>query len=77
MIHAILTMVYLVTIESGDEGYGAYAPDLPGCVAVGDGKEEVLEIIKESIALHLELLREESLPIPKPHSMSEYVVVGV
>lgn len=70
-------MEYMVVIEQGDDGFGAYVPDLPGCVAVGDTREEVLALIQEAIAMHLELMREEGLPIPKPHSVSEYVAVGI
>ena len=69
-------MEYMVVIEQGDDGYGAYVPDLPGCVAVGETREEVLVLIQEAIVLHLELLREEGLPIPQPHSVSEYVAVA-
>lgn len=69
-------MEYMVVIEQGDEGYGAYVPDLPGCVAVGDTRQEVLVLIKEAIAMHLELMREEGLTIPRPHSVSEYVAVA-
>lgn len=66
---------YRVVIEQGRDGFGAYVPDLPGCVAVGDTREEVLALIQKSMALHLELLREDGLPIPQPHSESEYVAV--
>ena len=68
-------MKYMVVIEEGENSFGAYVPDLPGCVAVGDTREEVLFLIEEAIALHLEMLQEEGLPIPKPHSASEYVAV--
>ncbi|HLF89415.1 MAG TPA: type II toxin-antitoxin system HicB family antitoxin [Anaerolineales bacterium] len=70
-------MEYMVVIEQGKDSYGAYVPDLPGCVAVGDTREEVLALIQEAIALHLELLQEDGLPIPQPHSASEYVAVAV
>jgi len=69
-------MEYMVVVEQGEDSYGAYVPDLPGCVAVGNTREEVLSLIQEAIVLHLELLQEEGLPIPKPHSVSEYVVVA-
>lgn len=68
-------MEYMVVLEKGKDGYGAYVPDLPGCVAVGDSKEEVLALIQEAIILHLEMLREDGLPIPDPHSISEYVAI--
>jgi predicted RNase H-like HicB family nuclease len=68
-------MQYMVVIEQGEDGYGAYVPDLPGCVAIGDTREEVLSLIQEAVVLHLELLEEEGLPIPQPHSVGEYVAV--
>jgi predicted RNase H-like HicB family nuclease len=68
-------MQYMVVIEQGENSYGAYVPDLPGCVAVGDTREEVLELIQEALVLHLELLQEDGLLIPLPHSVSEYVAV--
>jgi predicted RNase H-like HicB family nuclease len=48
-------MRYLVVVEKGPSSYGAYVPDLPGCVAAGESKEEVLSLIREAIALHLPL----------------------
>ncbi|MBX3049898.1 MAG: type II toxin-antitoxin system HicB family antitoxin [Caldilineaceae bacterium] len=68
-------MKYMVVIEEGEESFGAYVPDLPGCVAVGDTREEVLSLIEEAIGLHVEMLREEGIPLPPPHSASEYVAV--
>ena len=66
---------YLVVVEQGRAGYGAYVPDLPGCVATADTKDEVLALIQEAVVLHLELMQEDGLPIPTPHSVSEYVAV--
>jgi len=67
---------YVVIVEQGEDGVGAYVPDLPGCVAVGETKEETLYLIREAVELHLEELREDGLPIPEPSSSSEYVEVG-
>ncbi len=67
----------MVVIEQGEDGYGAYVPDLPGCVAAADTKDEVLALIQEAIVLHLELMQEDGLPIPVPHSASEYVAVAL
>ncbi len=69
-------MRYVVIVEQGESGFGAYVPDLPGCVAVGETREEALRLIVEAVELHLEGLRQEGLPIPKPSSSSEYVEVG-
>ena len=69
-------MRYVVILEQGENGVGAYVPDLPGCVAVGETEEEALRLTQEAVELHLEGVREEGLPIPEPSSISEYVEVG-
>src|SRR4051812_35435202 len=66
-------MRYAVIIEEGEGSFGAYVPDLPGCVAVGETKEETLKLIEEAIEFHLEGLREDAQPIPEPSSSIEYV----
>ena len=68
-------MEYLVVVEKGPSSYGAYAPDLPGCVAAAESKDEVLALIKEAIEFHLEGLREDGQPIPSPASTSEVVEI--
>ncbi|MGC9528192.1 MAG: type II toxin-antitoxin system HicB family antitoxin [Limnospira sp.] len=65
------SLEYTVIIERGKSSYGAYVPDLPGCVAVGETKEEVLALIREAILLHLEDLQDSGQPIPEPTSTSE------
>lgn len=69
-------MRYVVLIEKGDRNYSAYVPDLPGCVSVGDTLEQAKAEIREAIEFHLEGMREDGLPIPKPSSRAEYVEVG-
>jgi len=69
-------MQYLVVVEKGPGSFGAYVPDLPGCIAAGDSKDEVLSLIKEAIEFHLEGLREDGQPIPSPSSTSEVVEVA-
>jgi len=68
-------MEYLVIIEQGPTSVGAYFPDLPGCVAVGDNREEAMALIREAIELHIESLREYGEDIPQPHSFVEKVAV--
>lgn len=68
-------MEYLVVVEKGSGSYGAYVPDLPGCVAAAGSKDEVLVLIKEAIEFHLEGLKEDGQPIPSPTSTSEVVEV--
>lgn len=69
-------MRYLVVVEKGTESYGAYVPDLPGCIAVGETRDEVLSSIHEAIEFHLEGLKEDGQPIPPPSSSSEIVEVA-
>ena len=69
-------MRYAIVIEKGERNYSAYVPDLPGCVSVGDTLEDVKTEIREAIELHLEGMREDGFPIPKPSSKAEYVEVA-
>lgn len=55
--------------------YSAYLPDLPGCVATGETREEVGRNIHEAIQLHVQGLKEDDLPIPESHSFAEYIAV--
>ena len=59
-------MKYAVVIEQGPSSYGASVPDLPGCIAVGQTREEVERLIEEAIALHIAGLREDGAPVPSP-----------
>jgi predicted RNase H-like HicB family nuclease len=68
-------MRYLVVVEKGPTSFGAHVPDLPGCIAVGETKEEVLALIREAIEFHIDGLKEDGLPIPTPASTSELVEV--
>jgi predicted RNase H-like HicB family nuclease len=68
-------MRYLVVVEKGPGSFGAYVPDLPGCVAAAGSREEVLKLIRDAIEFHLEGLKEDGQPIPLPSSSSEVVEV--
>ena len=68
-------MRYMVVVEEGPNSFGAYVPDLPGCVAVGESKQEVLQLIQEAIGLHLEGIKDQGASVPQPHSYSEFVEV--
>lgn len=68
-------MQYLVVIEQGTNSFGAYVPDLPGCVAAADTREEVAALIQEAIELHIEDLKAKGSEVPTPHSSSELVSV--
>ena len=68
-------MEYLVVVEKARSGYGAYVPDLPGCVAVGESRREALKLIRDAVKLHIEALRESGQPVPEPTSKSDVVRV--
>jgi predicted RNase H-like HicB family nuclease len=67
---------YMVVIERGETSWGAHVPDLPGCVAVGETREEVLQLIREAIEFHIDGLKEDGLSVPTPSSEGEFVEVG-
>jgi predicted RNase H-like HicB family nuclease len=69
-------MRYMVVIERGENTWGAHVPDLPGCVAVGETREEVVQLIREAIDFHIEGLRQDGLPVPSPASESDFVDVS-
>lgn len=66
-------MRYAIVIEKGPNSYGAYVPDLPGCVAVSESLEEVRQLIQEAVIFHLEGLRDDEFEIPQPISICDYV----
>jgi len=68
-------MKYTVVIEKTDSSYGAYVPDLPGCVAIGETLEEAEKLIKEAIEFHIEGIKLEGLEVPEPTTTSVSVEV--
>jgi predicted RNase H-like HicB family nuclease len=66
---------FLVIIERAGNNFSAYSPDLPGCVATGDTREEVEANMYEALQMHVEGLQEDGLPIPDSESFAEYVLV--
>ncbi|MGI8962279.1 MAG: type II toxin-antitoxin system HicB family antitoxin [Bryobacteraceae bacterium] len=68
-------MQYTVIIEKEPTSYGAYVPDLQGCVAVGATREEAEDLIKGAIEMHLEGMREDGDPIPEPTTQAALVEV--
>jgi predicted RNase H-like HicB family nuclease len=69
-------MRYAVVIEDAGSNFSAYVPDLPGCIATGQSFEEVEKEIRSAIQFHLESMKQDGLPIPKPSSAVEYVEVA-
>jgi predicted RNase H-like HicB family nuclease len=69
-------MEYLVIIEKEKDTYGAYVPDLPGCVAVSKSKARVRKLIEEAIALHIEAMRAHGEKVPRPTASYELVTAA-
>jgi predicted RNase H-like HicB family nuclease len=69
-------MNYVVIVEKGEHSFGAYVPDLPGCVAVDETRAEVMRLIREAIEFHLEGLREDGQPVPPSASSIELISAG-
>ena len=70
-------VAYTVIIERGAKSFGAYVPDLPGCVAVGETEEEVRQLIREAIEFHIEGLIADGEPVPPPTTTGVEVQVRV
>lgn len=68
-------MRYLVIIEGGPNGFGAHVPDLPGCVAAAETKDEVVDLIREAISFHLDGMRREGESVPAPTTEATIVEV--
>jgi predicted RNase H-like HicB family nuclease len=68
-------MTYTVIYEKGPESWGAYVPDLPGVISVGDTRDEVEQLIQEAILFHLEGMRDEGMAITPPSSFAGVVEV--
>lgn len=66
-------MKYTVIFEKTSTGYSAYVPDLPGCVTTGKTKKETEQNMHEALHGHLQLMREEGLPIPEPTTTAELI----
>lgn len=68
-------MQYTVIVEKGPASWGAYVPDLPGCIAAAESREEVLQLIREAVEFHIEGLREQGETLPEPRSFGELVEI--
>jgi predicted RNase H-like HicB family nuclease len=68
---------YLVIYEQGENGeWGAYSPDVPGCVAAGKSKAEVEQLMHEALPDHIALMREVGEPVPEPHHVAGSIAVA-
>lgn len=65
---------FMVVIDRTSTGYGAYVPDLDGCVATGMTVEHTRHMIAEAIEMHLELMQQSGEKIPEPRQRMEVAV---
>jgi len=70
-------MKYAIVIEKGPTSFGAYVPDLPGCVAVAKTRAQVEKLIKQAIVFHLEGLIQDGEPVPRPAAKVEYLEIPI
>ena len=68
-------MRYAIVIEKAGANYGAYVPDLPGCIATGGTVAQTEAAIRAAIAMHIEGMQEDGLPIPPAAARARYVEV--
>jgi predicted RNase H-like HicB family nuclease len=67
---------YPVIIEQTSTGFSAYSPDVAGCAAAGDTKEETRRNFQEALTAHFEVMREIGEPIPESNASVDYVDVA-
>jgi len=69
-------MKLLIVVEQTESGFSAYAPDVPGCIATGNTRENVERTMREAIEFHLEGLRADGMAVPEPHAYATVVEVA-
>jgi len=71
-----MSVRYAVVIEKSENNYGAYVPDLDGCVATGKTVEETERLIREAIELHLKAMKQVGEPIPAPTALVREIEIS-
>ncbi len=66
-------MRYLVIVMPTGNGWSAHVPDLPGCVAAGESRDETIELMRGAIEMHLDGMREDGQTVPEPSAQAEFV----
>ncbi|MCK4682948.1 type II toxin-antitoxin system HicB family antitoxin [Candidatus Bipolaricaulota bacterium] len=66
---------FLIVVEKANGNYSAYSPDLSGCVATGETREEAERNMYQAIEMQLRGFVEDHQTIPEPHASAEYVVI--
>ena len=66
---------YLVVIEKGGRNFSAFCPDLPGCVATGDTRQDIRGNMRSAILFHIEGLKKDGLPVPPQTTTAKFIEV--
>jgi predicted RNase H-like HicB family nuclease len=69
-------MRYAIVIEQAGDNFSGYIPDVPGCVATGATVDETRMRLAEALAMHLQGLREDGMPIPEPSTVTDYIAAA-
>lgn len=69
-------MQYTIVIEKTPNNFAAYVPDLPGCIATAGTREEVVQLMREGIAFHIQGMRENGETVPPPQATATKVRVA-
>ena len=70
-------MNYAIVIEKGENNYSAYVPDLPGCIVTGKTIDEIRQLMREGIELHIEGMQRDGESVPAPTAVCEYIEVPI
>ncbi len=72
-----LTYTVLLEPDPDDGGFTVTVPELPGCIAQGETRDEALLMAREAISLHLEGLIADGLPVPVERERPQLATVEV
>ena len=66
-----MKLAYAVVFLQGRNNYGAYVPDVPGCVSTGKTWDEIQAMVREALTSHIEFMLEDGEPVPEPKMSPE------
>ena len=66
-----MKLEFAVVYEQTPNNYSAYPPDLPGYISTGETWDDIQEMIREAISLHIETILGDGQPLPEPQMSLE------
>jgi predicted RNase H-like HicB family nuclease len=67
---------YAVILEKAGKNWGAYSPDVDGCIATGDTADEALSQFQEALDLHIRTIKEVGGVVPEPSAIIRTVKIA-